>query len=492
MKKKKAIRFYTDNINSKKRNDIVKFLDECKEVQNKLYSHYWNNDNFMIIVKSKVKLDFNRNRNLNYREVTPILKSHHFQQVNQQVYANLRSLYTKIIKRIHFKFKDKEIQAIYNYCSGFCFEWDDLKEYLEKQLKKYNKKDIIYYEFLLKVNQYITDEIKFKTLKIDIENKFWEIKSKYKCPQKHECQIHCNTLHTVDIEKLNYFQWIFIIDSNDRIGGTEKKGVYDKIQIPIKYTKYHEKIIGDKKLDNTFILRLNKYGKIEVIATYNIEINIPKSNPQHNIGIDIGLKKLIATSDGEIIEQNKNILHKLSKVVKKQANRNRLQEHLKKKYNNEDYRITNKRYLKQQARLSNFVKCDNRYKIKSFLNNRLDAHIIMEDLELSSSATFHKETNYLLKRMRIHQIKNDIINYSKLLGIKVSTVNPAYTSQMCPICGHIGKENRKTQEKFCCVKCGHTDNADVNASINIMNRYYDKRIKNDMSSWKVKEILIGI
>ena len=53
------------------------------------------------------------------------------------------------------------------------------------------------------------------------------------------------------------------------------------------------------------------------------------------------------------------------------------------------------------------------------------------------------------------------------VGIKVRHINPAYTSQTCSKCGHIDKENRQTQEKFKCTKCGLELNADHNASINI-------------------------
>ena len=41
------------------------------------------------------------------------------------------------------------------------------------------------------------------------------------------------------------------------------------------------------------------------------------------------------------------------------------------------------------------------------------------------------------------------------------------TSRMCRRCGHIDKANRRTQSKFECVSCGHRDNADVNAALNI-------------------------
>ncbi len=49
-------------------------------------------------------------------------------------------------------------------------------------------------------------------------------------------------------------------------------------------------------------------------------------------------------------------------------------------------------------------------------------------------------------------------------------VDPAYTSQICPVCGVADAENRKTQAVFLCRHCGHTDNADVNAARNILAR----------------------
>ena len=53
-------------------------------------------------------------------------------------------------------------------------------------------------------------------------------------------------------------------------------------------------------------------------------------------------------------------------------------------------------------------------------------------------------------------------------GRIVKMVNPAYTSQTCRICGHCEKANRLSQAKFECVKCHHTENADLNAAKNIL------------------------
>jgi len=45
-----------------------------------------------------------------------------------------------------------------------------------------------------------------------------------------------------------------------------------------------------------------------------------------------------------------------------------------------------------------------------------------------------------------------------------------YTSQTCPACGHVAKENRQTQAKFECVDCGHEENADVVGAMNVLAR----------------------
>ncbi|WP_044414287.1 RNA-guided endonuclease InsQ/TnpB family protein, partial [Thiomicrospira microaerophila] len=56
------------------------------------------------------------------------------------------------------------------------------------------------------------------------------------------------------------------------------------------------------------------------------------------------------------------------------------------------------------------------------------------------------------------------------LGGEVLKVNPKHTSQTCPCCGHVAKENRLTQSKFECVECGYTENADLVGALNVLAR----------------------
>lgn len=485
MKEKRSIKFYLDeSVNDIKKDRILFFLNECRDMENNLLEYYWNN--YDVLLNNQQWMDFYKNRIM--LEV-PKMRFQHYMQVLHMVYMELKSLHTRIVNSIYFRFEDKEKQAIYNYCAKFIFDWDRLEKYINKQVKAYKKKDKKYYDFLCNVQSIINNEEQFNILKSEIEDKFFEIKSKFKQPIKKELQIHCNTAHTTKIETKE-FQWIFTVESNTILSGRKNKAKFEKLIMPIKFSDYHREVLEGKKLANTFTLRLNKYNRIEIIGCYDIEVNkVDKNEVKDIIGIDIGLNKLITCSDGEIVEQNPKIINKLNRIVNKQANRQRLEEHLKIKLNDEDYKLSDNRYLKSQTKLSTFVKTDNRYKIKQFLKGRENDLIVMEDLKIGYSKTHSKQVNYLLKRLKIQNIKTDLLKYCDDFGINTTKINPAFTSQQCPVCESISKENRKTQEMFCCVNCGHTNNADLNASINIKNRYSDDRIKLSTPFWMVKSIL---
>ena len=55
-------------------------------------------------------------------------------------------------------------------------------------------------------------------------------------------------------------------------------------------------------------------------------------------------------------------------------------------------------------------------------------------------------------------------------GCEVVLVDPRGTSRECSACGHTAAENQPSQAVFCCVACGHSEHADVNAAKNIRAR----------------------
>lgn len=73
----------------------------------------------------------------------------------------------------------------------------------------------------------------------------------------------------------------------------------------------------------------------------------------------------------------------------------------------------------------------------------------------------------MLKNWTYYDLQQKMIYKAEERGIEVRLIEPRFTSQRCSKCDHIEKENRPSQEKFLCKKCGFEANADYNAALNI-------------------------
>ena len=103
--------------------------------------------------------------------------------------------------------------------------------------------------------------------------------------------------------------------------------------------------------------------------------------------------------------------------------------------------------------------------------------IQMEDLSgIKEDTGFPKR----LQHWTYYDLQTKIENKAKEHGITVVKIDPRYTSQRCSKCGHIDPKNRPTQERFCCMACGFSGNADFNASQNISTKGIEKIIAKAM------------
>lgn len=71
-----------------------------------------------------------------------------------------------------------------------------------------------------------------------------------------------------------------------------------------------------------------------------------------------------------------------------------------------------------------------------------------------------------MQRWSFYQLRNFVEYRCVRDGVPLGLVDAAYTSRTCRCCGCREKANRN-QAKFCCVQCGYTSHADVNAAQNI-------------------------
>lgn len=84
---------------------------------------------------------------------------------------------------------------------------------------------------------------------------------------------------------------------------------------------------------------------------------------------------------------------------------------------------------------------------------------------IRSTTRTSRKNNHSLHNWSFYRLAQFIEHKAKLAGIAVEYVNPAYTSQTCPICGHIHHANDRN---YIC-KCGFHIHRDVLGAMNICN-----------------------
>ena len=93
-------------------------------------------------------------------------------------------------------------------------------------------------------------------------------------------------------------------------------------------------------------------------------------------------------------------------------------------------------------------------------------------------------TSSFLANWSYYDLQTKVKYKAQDAGIEVVMISPNYTSQRCNKCGIVDKENRKSQEVFECINCGHKANADVNAARNIATKDIENIILDQLESQK--------
>ena len=212
------------------------------------------------------------------------------------------------------------------------------------------------------------------------------------------------------------------------------------------------------------------------------------------LGVDVNTKhNIFALSNYETQKIDKKLVKKIVREKKKlkeiQSQRDKLK--LPKEYSKRQKRIQDK-INKQVAYLQN-------YACHLLLKNHKNSILVMENLERRlkkckfNNTQYEEELNYndLFSLLKIYSMKDTVIRMSGNYNVNVVLVNPDFTSQMCPKCGHISKNNRKSQETFYCEKCNHKNNADINAAKNIKSRFTNPKFKGELQKEVIDTQLIS-
>ena len=95
---------------------------------------------------------------------------------------------------------------------------------------------------------------------------------------------------------------------------------------------------------------------------------------------------------------------------------------------------------------------------------------VLEDLKGIRKATerVRVEDRYVTVSWPYYDLEQKLIYKAERNHQKVIKVDPKYTSQRCPVCGHTAKANRdKKNHIFRCGQCGYTSNDDRVGAMNL-------------------------
>lgn len=233
-------------------------------------------------------------------------------------------------------------------------------------------------------------------------------------------------------------------------------GKSKRLSVKAKMTDNQKSIFASNKLGTMRVV----YKNNKIVAQIVYKTEEPTYSDNGNVmGVDLGIKcpAVSYTSDGNVKfygngRKNKYMRRHYASLRKKLQKAKHID--AVKRINNKEQRIMR----------------DIDHKLSHDIVETAVAHdvkiIKLERLAIIRSTTrTSRKNNRSLHKWPFYRLAQFIEYKAKFAGITVEYVNPAYTSQTCPVCGHVHHANDR---KYIC-ECGFHIHRDVLGAMNICN-----------------------
>jgi putative transposase len=217
-------------------------------------------------------------------------------------------------------------------------------------------------------------------------------------------------------------------------------------------------------------------GKWFVSIQTEREVEQPVPTATTAIGLDVGIARFATMSDATFVAPLNSFKKHEVRLAKYQRRMSR-----KVRFSN-NWKKARARIQKIHSRIAN-ARRDFLHKTSTAISKN-HALVCIEDLQvrnMSRSAKGNVEQpgrkvaqkaglNKSILDQGWSELRRQLDYKVNWAGGTLLAVPAHHTSQTCPCCGHVSKDNRLTQAKFLCVDCGYENHADVVGAINILER----------------------
>ena len=266
----------------------------------------------------------------------------------------------------------------------------------------------------------------------------------------------------------------------------KKRGSGDSIRFPQGFKIENRRIFLPKVGWLGFYKSCKIEGKIKNITVssragrwfVSVQVELMKDIQQHpsdtEIGIDAGIKCFAAFSDGTMI-------HGVNSFRRHEDRLAREQRRLARKQKGSKNRTKQKKKISRLHHKIADVRKDFLHKLSTLISKN-HARVYVEGLHIKNMSSTARGTiddpgsgvraksglNKSILDQGWGEFKRQLDYKLDWQGGRMIEVDFRYTSQTCSRCGYRTEENRVSQALFRCLACGHKENADVNASMNIL------------------------
>jgi len=246
-----------------------------------------------------------------------------------------------------------------------------------------------------------------------------------------------------------------VTDKTIKIAKVGTVKLKEKNYIPTKNVKYNSITVSKVA------------GKWFVSVQLEQEIPDPVNQPESVLGIDVGLKELATCSNGQIFKNHKYLRKSKKRIAHAQKNLARKKFDKKTKRSSSNRCKSKLKVQKIYNKISNQRK-DAIHKMTSILVKTKPRYIVLEYLNVSGMMKNHNLAG-AIGDASFAEIKRQLTYKTAWYGGEIIEVDRFYpSSKLCRICGNI-KEDLRLEDRVYICECGHVEDRDLNASINIEN-----------------------